>query len=494
MRDFVDQLARLREDAGGPSLATLQRLSEQARARTGRGSRVLAVSTTHEILSHKRKRWPEWEWVASFVGACLAFAEEATGVDSTRLGGLTEWRFRFVAARNRHREHAGAGEPGAGDDRFADGDPTTGDRTTGEPGAGEPYDDPATPHADPWAPTQPLFEIAASLLPAGPAAPLGAGPRGGSGAAAPHLPGTGAIGAVAARSGELPDQPVPSTLRGGPQVVQKMLGTRLHRLREERCITHKDAGRAIRVSAAKISQMESGRVKFKEAEVAELLTLYGVTDQAERAALLSLVHQANTPGWWHTFDSILPDWFETFLGLEAAASRIRTYAVQFVPELLQTPAYARAAIRLGHPNAPEEEVERRVSLRMRRKELLTGPDPLRLWAVMDEMALLRQTGGVAVMRAQLRRLIEATALPNVTLNVLPLRVGGYAAVTGPFSILRFTEPELPDLIYLEQLTGAIYLDRRTDVDRYAMVMESLCANAAGPAASVRTLRTILDGQ
>jgi hypothetical protein len=246
------------------------------------------------------------------------------------------------------------------------------------------------------------------------------------------------------------------------------------------------------VSPAKISQLECGLVKCKPAEVAKLLTLYGVTDAGERAALLALVDQANTPGWWHTFDSILPDWFETYLGLEEAASRIRTYSVQFVPELLQTPDYARAVIRLGHPQAPAEEIERRVSLRMRRQELLSGPEPLRLWAVVDEMALLRRPGGTRVMRTQLRRLVDATTLPNVTLHVLPLRATSYAAVTGPFSILRFTEPELPDLIYLEQLTGAIYLDRRADLDRYALVMEALCANAANPAATVRTLRTILD--
>src|SRR4051794_1791439 len=103
LREFVEQLARLREGAGGPSLAILQRLSEQARADGGKGPRVLAVSTTHEILSHKRKRWPEWEWVASFVGACLAFAETAAGVDSTELGDLREWRLRFMTARNRAR-------------------------------------------------------------------------------------------------------------------------------------------------------------------------------------------------------------------------------------------------------------------------------------------------------------------------------------------------------------------------------------------------------
>jgi transcriptional regulator with XRE-family HTH domain len=456
LRDFVEQLARLREDAGAPSLATLQRLSEQARVHGGKGPRVLAVSTTHEILSHKRKRWPEWEWVASFVGACLAFAAQSTEVDNGQLGDLRQWRCRFVAARSRHLGHERVG-PAARDAR-------------------------ADRQADVWAPTQPVFEVVPSLVRTQGAPVVAARTRGPAWAS----------GAVAERPRELAS-PGASTRRGGPMVVQKMLGTRLHRLREERCITHKDAGEAIRVSPAKIGQMESGRVKFNEAEVAELLTVYGVTDEGERAALLSLVHQANTPGWWHTFDGILPDWFETYLGLEEAACRIRAYAVQFVPELLQTSDYARAVIRLAYPHAPAGELERRVSLRMRRQQLLTGPEPLRLWAVMDEMALLRRMGGAEVMRAQLRRLIEAAALPNVTLNVLPLRVGGYAAVTGPYSILRFTEPELPDLIYLEQLTGAIYLDQRTDLDRYALVMEGLCANAANPVDTVRTLGMILDG-
>ncbi|HEX6472379.1 MAG TPA: helix-turn-helix transcriptional regulator [Streptosporangiaceae bacterium] len=495
LHDFIEQLATLREDAGGPSLPALRRLSEQARPHAGRAPRVLAESTTHEILCHKRKRWPEWEWVASFVSACLLFAQDAAGVDARQLGDLGQWRSRFLAARTSDR--AGSVTPMAPATRS----PGLDHRGLDHRG----FDHPSLDHADrrtrplpraagyPAAvPRPPDFGTAArlttfsGLADAGPVPgrPLAVPGSGSAGARA--MGSVWAAGAVAARPDEAPEPQ-----RGGPRVVQMMLATRLHRLREERCITHTDAAQAIQVSPAKIGEIESGRVSVKEPEVAGLLALYGVT-AAERTALLSLVHQANTPGWWHTYDALLPDWFETYLGLEEAASRLRTYAIQFIPELLQTPDYARAVLRLRNPDVSAEEIERRVSLRMRRQQLLTRPAPLRLWAVVDEMALLRKLGGAAVMRAQLRRLIEATTLPNVTLNALPLRAGGSAAVTGPFSILRFTEPELPDVIYIEQLTGAIFLDERDDLDSYAVVMETLCANAANPTESVRMIRTLLD--
>jgi transcriptional regulator with XRE-family HTH domain len=477
LHDFIEQLARLREDAGGPSLPVLRKLSEQARRPAGRAPRVLAESTTHEILCHKRKRWPEWEWVASFVSACLVFAADAAGVDARRLGDLGEWRSRFLAARTCHR--AGSVTPIAQAAGFTVPDDAETPTQPVAPVVGHPAAASRPADLEPAARFT-AFSWAADSDPA-PGRPAEF-PGGGARA----MGSVWAAGAVAARPYESPEPQ-----RGGPRVVQMMLATRLHRLREERCITHKDAAQAIQVSPAKIGQIESGRVTFKEPEVAGLLSLYGVT-AAERTALLSLVHQANTPGWWHTYDALLPDWFETYLGLEEAASRIRTYAIQFIPELLQTSDYARAVLRLRNPDASAEEIERRVSLRMRRQQLLTRTAPPRLWAVVDEMALLRNLGGAAVMRDQLRRLIEATTLPNVTLNALPLRAGGYAAVTGPFSILRFTEPELPDVIYIEQLTGAIFLDERDDLDRYAVVMETLCANAASPTESVRMIRRLLD--
>ncbi|MGP4000119.1 helix-turn-helix domain-containing protein [Streptomyces sp. 8N706] len=278
---------------------------------------------------------------------------------------------------------------------------------------------------------------------------------------------------------------------GGPTALRIVLGTQLRKLREARGVSTQAAAEAIRGSHAKISRLELGRVGFKERDVTDLLTLYGITDTAEREDFLTLARQATAPGWWHQYSDVLPSWFETHIGLEEAASVIRTYESQFVPGLLQTEEYARAVTKLGHPRASVREVERRVSLRMTRQQLLGREDPPRLWAVLDEAALRRGLGGPDVMREQLRHLIEAARLPHVTVQVAPFSLGGVAAAGGPVTILRFIEPDLPDVVYLEQLTSALYLDKQEDVDNYLSVMDRLCAEAEPPAATVRFLETIL---
>jgi transcriptional regulator with XRE-family HTH domain len=279
--------------------------------------------------------------------------------------------------------------------------------------------------------------------------------------------------------------------RGGPTVLRILLGSQLRQLREARGIGREEAGYAIRASDSKISRLELGRVGFKERDVSDLLTLYGVTDERVREELLSLAAQANAPGWWHRYSDVLPSWFEVYVGLEEAATRIRAYEVQFVPGLLQTEDYARAVTVLGHPDASPEEIERRVALRMTRQRLLTAEDPPHLWAVVDEAALRRPLGGDEVMREQIRHLVETTALPNVTLQVVPFEHGGHAAAGGPFSILRFSEPDLPDVVYLEQLTSALYLEKREDLDRYLAVMERLCLEAEPVSATPDILKRIL---
>jgi Domain of unknown function (DUF5753)/Helix-turn-helix domain len=262
-------------------------------------------------------------------------------------------------------------------------------------------------------------------------------------------------------------------------VLRLQLGARLRRLREGKGIGREVAGWEIRGSGSKISRMELGRVSFKERDVEDLLTLYGVA-AAERSALMALVRQANAPGWWQQFSDVLPPWFQSYLGLEEAASLIRTYEVQFVPGLLQTPEYARAVIQLGHPDASAWELDRRVRLRQGRRQVLERPEPPQLWAVMDEAVLHRPMGGRAVMRAQLEALVAACELPHIRLQVVPFRAGGHAAAGGPFVILRFPEPDVPDVVYAEQLTSAVYLSKRADVDNYAAAMEHVCVNAEPP--------------
>src|SRR6266851_1033936 len=276
----------------------------------------------------------------------------------------------------------------------------------------------------------------------------------------------------------------------GPTVLRMILGNQLHRFREAAGVTPDQAGYEIRASRSKISRMENGRVGFKERDVADLLALYGVTDEQVRAGMLSLARQANTPGWWSKYGDVLADWFEAYLGLEAAASVIRTFELQFVHGLFQTEAYARAVTLLGHMAAPAEEIDRRVSLRLKRQDLLTGPEPPQVWSVIDEGALRRPVGGRAVMRAQLNWLIEVAELRRVTVQVVPFSRGGHAAAGGSFTVLRFGETDVPDVVYIEQLTSALYLDKREDVDHYLEVMNHLSAEALTPARTARLLTEI----
>lgn len=266
----------------------------------------------------------------------------------------------------------------------------------------------------------------------------------------------------------------------GPTALRIILGSQLHHFREAAGITPEQAGYEIRASRSKISRMESGQVRFKERDITDLLALYGVTDERVRARMLSLARQANTPGWWSRYDDVLPDWFEGYLGLEGAAKVIRSFEVQFVNGLFQTEAYARAVILLGNRTAPAEEIDRRVSLRLKRQDIFTRPEPSQVWSVMDEAVLRRPLGSRAVMRAQLDHLAEVATLPQVTIQVVPFGYGGHAAAGGSFTILRFAEPELPDIVYSEQLTSALYLDDRRDVEYYVEVFNELGAQALTP--------------
>jgi hypothetical protein len=278
---------------------------------------------------------------------------------------------------------------------------------------------------------------------------------------------------------------------GSPTVLRILLGSQLRKLREAHGITREDAGYLIRASESKISRMELGRVSFKERDVTDLLTMYGVHDPDERAALIALVRAANSPGWWHQYSDVLPDWFGVYVGLEEAASLLRVYEVQFIPGLLQTADYARAVVARGQSAASAAEIQRRVQLRAARQEMLTKPGAPRLWAVVDEAALRRQIGGPAVMRAQLERLIAATEEPNVTLQIVPFASGGHAAEGGAFAIMRFPEPELPDVVYVEQLTSALYLDKREDVERYSEVMDQLSVESEPPERTAAIIGTIM---
>ena len=278
----------------------------------------------------------------------------------------------------------------------------------------------------------------------------------------------------------------PSSEGTGPAsaVVRMMLGGQLRRLRESADVTPDAAAWRIRASRSKISRMEHGRVGFKERDVSDLLDLYDVTDKQVIAGLMALATQANAQAWWARYGDILPGWFEPYLGLEAAAQRIRTFDLQFINGLFQTPAYARAVTAIGLRRAPESEIERRVAIRLKRQELLTTPGAPQVWSVIDEAALRRAVGGPEVMLGQIYHLIKMARLPNVSLQVIPFAAGGHDAAGGSFTVLRFSQPDIADVVYLEQLTGAQYLERRADVDHYLDVINRLSASSLSPADTI----------
>jgi transcriptional regulator with XRE-family HTH domain len=278
----------------------------------------------------------------------------------------------------------------------------------------------------------------------------------------------------------------------GPTVRRMLVGAQLRRLRTDKGLTREQAAEAIRASEWKIHRLENGQVGFKDRDVVDLLRFYGVTDPGEVADFLVLAREANEPGWWSGYGDVLPQWFRAYVDLESAATLIRTYEGQLVPGLLQTEDYMRAVVGGAHLDDPPGEAEQRVQLRLGRQALLERADAPRLWAVVDEAALRRPVGGAKVMRAQLERLIEATRLPNVTLQVLPLDAGAHPAMVGAFSILRFADRELPDLVYLEHLSNAVYLDKRDEVEQYLDLMETICVGSEPPARTAQFLDKILN--
>jgi transcriptional regulator with XRE-family HTH domain len=270
-----------------------------------------------------------------------------------------------------------------------------------------------------------------------------------------------------------------------------LVGAQLRRLRTDMGLSREEAAEAIRASEWKIHRLENGQVGFKDRDVVDLLRLYGVTDPDEVAGFLEFAREANAPGWWQHYGDLLPQWFRAYVDLESAATLIRTYEGQLVPGLLQTEDYMRAVIAGAHLDELAEEAERRVTLRMARQTLLTRPDAPRLWAVIDEAALRRPVGRPEVMRGQLERLIDATKLANVVLQILGFGAGAHPGMVAAFSILRFADQELPDVVYVEHLTNALYLDRRDDVNQYLHVMDRISMRAAPPDKTVDLLHKIL---
>jgi transcriptional regulator with XRE-family HTH domain len=272
-----------------------------------------------------------------------------------------------------------------------------------------------------------------------------------------------------------------------PTVKRRRLAAELRTYRDRAGLTIEEVAQRLEWSTAKISRIENARVSVLPRDVKFLLGVYGVEENGEEwETLLALARESRQKGWWHAYGDVIPEGFETYVGLEADATTLRTYESEYVPGLLQTADYADAVIRATMLTASDEEVEKHVTVRMVRQERLTGPGAPEMWAVVSEAVIRRVVGGGPVMRAQLGRLVETRKQPNITLQVLPFSVGAHAGMDGAFMILGFPTPTDPDVTYVHYYTGTLYLEKPEDLARYTLMFDHLRA-AALPVGQSRDL-------
>jgi transcriptional regulator with XRE-family HTH domain len=277
---------------------------------------------------------------------------------------------------------------------------------------------------------------------------------------------------------------------GGPTVRRRRLGAELRRLREAAGVSVDEVCELLRCSVSKVSRMENGRVPLRTRDVADLLGLYGVSDSERRDALMALARESRRHGWWHSYHDVVPTWFEIYIGLEGDAASIQVYESQLVHGLLQTSDYARHVIRADAPDISEEEIDRKIALRLDRQRRLTAPDHPRLWVILDEAVLRREIGGRAVMREQLELVVKRSELPNVTIQVIPFSVGAHAGLGSAFSILGFPDSEDHEVVYIEEAAGSLYIERAAEVRRYKLKMDHLLAAALRPEESIRMIDSV----
>jgi len=267
-----------------------------------------------------------------------------------------------------------------------------------------------------------------------------------------------------------------------PVIRRTRLGSELRRLREQAGLTCEAVGRQLECSGTRVSRLETGRISVRPGDVRELLDLYGVAGR-EVGDLVQLAREVRRKGWWHAYSRVVPPWFGSYLGLESEAAGLRDFQPLSVPALLQTEEYARVVLRAAPDAGPGDPAARRVALRMRRQAILARPSAPGLCVVIGEGALRAQTGGTAIMRAQLARLAGLAGRPAITLQVLPLRSGADADPVPPFTILDFRDGADRPVVYLEHLTGGVFLDGQDDIARYDAAFGQLCARALAPAES-----------
>ncbi|MFE4871508.1 helix-turn-helix domain-containing protein [Streptomyces sp. NPDC056682] len=260
-----------------------------------------------------------------------------------------------------------------------------------------------------------------------------------------------------------------------PTVRRRRLGQELRRLRELKGMTAEEVAERLLVSQSKISRLENGRRSISQRDVRDLCGVYEVDDHRIVDSLMQMAKDSRQQGWWHAFGDIP---YSVYIGLETDAASLRVYDPQVVPGLLQTRRYAESLIAGALPETAPTDVEKRVSVRVRRQERVQAQDnPLRLWVVIDEAALRRLIGDRQLMIEQLEHLIQQSQLPHVTVQVLPFSMGAHPGINGQYAILEFPDASDSSVVYIEGVTSDLYLEKANDVQKYSVMYEHLRAQA-----------------
>ncbi|MEV4329792.1 helix-turn-helix transcriptional regulator [Streptomyces sp. NPDC049597] len=260
-----------------------------------------------------------------------------------------------------------------------------------------------------------------------------------------------------------------------PTVRRRRLGQELRRLRELKGMTAEEVAERLLVSQSKISRLENGRRSISQRDVRDLCGVYEVEDHRIVDSLMQMAKDSRQQGWWHAFGDIP---YSVYIGLETDAASLRVYEPQVVPGLLQTRQYAEALIAGALPESGVTDIEKRVSVRLRRQERIRDAEhPLRLWAVIDEAALRRRVGDGHLMREQLEHLVELSHQPHVTVQVLPFDMGAHPGINGQYAILEFPDASDSSVVYIEGVTSDLYLEKANDVQKYSVMYEHLRAQA-----------------
>lgn len=277
--------------------------------------------------------------------------------------------------------------------------------------------------------------------------------------------------------------------RTSPTVRRRRLASEMRRLRRESGKTREEAARFADIAPATVSRIEAAVHAPKVADIMALCKFYGLDDE-RTDVLVTLARQSRQRGWWHQYSGTIPEWFEVYVGLEEEASEILTYESEHVPGLFQTDDYIEALLNAGLHTLPEDEIDRRVALRLKRQERLIGNDAPKVWAVLNEAVIRRHVGGRETMSDQLQHLCELAKRDHINIVVLPFSAGAHPAMDGSCNVLRFPEPADPDVVYVQYRLGSIYLEDPSDVEEYVDLFDHLRSRALGPDESLALITKV----